>query len=224
MLTLDDHLKLGKCPHCSVDKPNLVFVSGEFYTQTDNGKDTRYWRTYKCSRCGGVVTASAKIDGYNRKVVQETYPGVDTLSDILPPKVRNFLQQAIETTFAPSGSIMLCASAVDAMLKEKGYSKGSLYKRIDEAAKNGLLTPDMETWAHQVRLDANDERHADENASMPSVEDAKKAVEFTRTLAEFLFVLPAKVTRGIAATNNSESTKLSDPAPSTIISVPNIPN
>jgi hypothetical protein len=82
------------------------------------------------------------------------------------------------------------------MLKEKGLKKGALYHRIEEAAKNGLITSEMAAWAHEVRLDANDERHADESAGLPTDEDAKKCIEFTRALGDLMFVLPARVERG----------------------------
>lgn len=84
------------------------------------------------------------------------------------------------------------------MLKEKGYLESSLYARINKATEDGLLTKEMATWAHQVRLDANDQRHTDVNSGLPTIAEAKQAIEFTKTLSEFLFVLPAKVSRGIA--------------------------
>jgi Domain of unknown function (DUF4145) len=55
---------------------------------------------------------------------------------------------------------MLAASAVDAMLKHKNYTVGSLKDRIDKAANDHLITSEMAAWAHEIRLDANDERHA----------------------------------------------------------------
>jgi hypothetical protein len=38
---------------------------------------------------------------------------------------------------------MLSASAVDAMLKVKGYKSGSLYSRIDKAAEDHMITSEM---------------------------------------------------------------------------------
>ena len=93
---------------------------------------------------------------------------------------------------------MLAASAVDSMLKLKSYKEGNLYARIELAAKEHLITADMAKWAHDVRLDANDQRHADDSAPLPSVEDAKRCVDFAQALAQFIFVLPARVQRGIA--------------------------
>lgn len=197
MPNLESTLKLKRCPHCSVDNPNLVSVVPEFQTVADNGGNPRKWLVYRCVRCGGVVTANCFP---NNRTVQNIYPEPESVNEILPLKVKSYLQQAIDSVFAPAGSVMLCASSVDAMLKENGLSEGSLYKRINEASENGMMTKEMATWAHQVRLDANDQRHSDEEASLPTVDDAKKAIEFTKTLAEFLFVLPSKVNSGIETT------------------------
>jgi hypothetical protein len=57
----------------------------------------------------------------------------------------------------------------------------------------------MALWAHEVRLDANDERHADENADLPTEVDAKRCIDFTKALAEFLFILPDRIAKGRAA-------------------------
>lgn len=91
---------------------------------------------------------------------------------------------------------MLCASSVDALLKEKGLKAGSLYSRIEQAARNGLITKDMAEWAHEVRLDANDERHADEQAALPTEPEARRCIDFVRALALFRFVLPSMVEQG----------------------------
>ncbi|MBI4293556.1 MAG: DUF4145 domain-containing protein [Betaproteobacteria bacterium] len=105
----------------------------------------------------------------------------------------------ISQTFlsSPAGAVMLAASAVDAMLKAKKLSSGSLYSRIDEAAKAHLITAEMAEWAHDVRLDANDQRHSDQDVPLPDQEQAKKCVEFAIAFGQFLFVLPARVERGI---------------------------
>ena len=93
---------------------------------------------------------------------------------------------------------MLAASAVDAMLKAKDYTEGSLYSRINSARDDHLITPEMAEWAHEVRLDANDPRHADETKPIPDTADATRVIEFTQALAQFIFVLPDRVTRGRA--------------------------
>jgi|GEM_PF-3002552 len=55
----------------------------------------------------------------------------------------------------------------------------------------------MGDWAHHVRIEANDPRHADKDAETPTQEKAEQSIEFTEALAEILFVLPSRVKRGI---------------------------
>ncbi|HYU43868.1 MAG TPA: hypothetical protein VEQ84_17110 [Vicinamibacteria bacterium] len=58
------------------------------------------------------------------------------------------------------------------------------------------MTKEMAARAHDVRLDANDQRHADDEAALPSHEDAERVVAFAAPLGEFLFAIPARVKRG----------------------------
>jgi hypothetical protein len=130
--------------------------------------------------------------------IAEIWPSPRTVDNAIPERARTFLQQAIASIHAPAGAVMLTASAVDSMLKEKGLKTGSLYKRIDQASTEHLITPEMAAWAHEVRLEANDQRHADEEAVLPNEADARKVVDFAMALAQFLFVLPSRVAQGRA--------------------------
>lgn len=196
MPSLRSQLDLPRCPYCKVDTPTLR-SRANFATDNQAQDHTRYWRTYSCSRCGGVVVASATKDGDE---VLEFHPKLEIVDTALPEPARSYLQQALDSLHAPAGSLMLCASAVDAMLKAKGLMEGSLYSRIDQAAADHLITAGMAQWAHEVRLDANAQRHADEAAPLPSTDDARRAVDFVSALGEFLFVLPSRVRRGLANT------------------------
>ena len=91
----------------------------------------------------------------------------------------------------------MAGSAVDAMLKEKKYEKGSLYERIDQAVADHVLTEAMGDWAHEVRLGSNRPRHADKDNPHVSSDEAAQSVEFAEALGNFLFVLTAKIERGI---------------------------
>ena len=88
------------------------------------------------------------------------------------------------------------------MLKDKGYTKGSVYSRIEKATEDGVLTADMASWAHNVRLGANRPRHSDDDEPHVSFEEAQQAIEFTQALGQFLFVLTARVARGLEATSS----------------------
>ena len=118
------------------------------------------------------------------------------MSQDIPEPVARKLNAARETLTTPEASILMANAAVDASLKEKGLTTGNLYPRIEEAVNKHILTPGMAEWAHEIRLDSNDMRHADPGASMPTVEDAQRCLDFAEVIAENLFVLPARVSRG----------------------------
>ncbi len=138
MPRLENNLIIERCPHCNVDKPNLTMVS-DFRTATFSGGNVRQWKTYSCQRCGGVTTAWAYP---NKSVIQEMFPNSLNVDDSVPERAKAYLNQAIESKHAPAGSIMLSASSVDSMLKDKGYKKGNLYSRINKAVEAHLITKD----------------------------------------------------------------------------------
>ena len=194
MPNLSPQLVLSRCPHCSVAHPNLQQVT-QVETLDHEGNNLRRWRGYKCGKCGGLVTASAPQ--WNLPTL-EIFPSSTEVSEDIPERAKSYLEQAVASIHAPAGAVMLAASSVDAMLKEKGYTTGNLYGRIETAVNDNLLTSEMATWAHEVRLDANDQRHADDGAALPDENDAQKVIDFVTAIAEYLFVLPAKIQRGLA--------------------------
>ena len=201
MPTLSGLLDLTRCPHCRIHRPTLSQRWTD-KTTTHAGRRTRHWSTYSCMNCGGVVLASADNPS---GLTKEIFPEPTDVPSVLPEPARSYLAQALDSLHAPAGAVMLAASAVDAMLKQKGYSEGSLFARINQAASDHLITPEMAEWAHEVRLDANDQRHADKNVPLPSDQDAQRSLEFTQALAQFLFVLPDRVKRGRSATTEKGS-------------------
>jgi hypothetical protein len=202
LIKVDEHLRVDRCPFCNVDRPNLSKIH-ETYTDNSEKDHKRFWRFYQCARCGGVVTATAIQPGM---YAENIFPFQETAAKELPRKAHSFLEQAIQSIHAPAGAVMLAASSVDAMLKDKGYKEGSLYTRIENAAKDHLITEAMSKWAHQVRLDANEQRHADAGADLPSENDAKRSIHFVIALGQFLYVLPAMVEKGIEESKSEEET------------------
>ena len=192
-LKLLGQLDLKRCPHCGVDSPMLT-LSAQAQTKNFDNSIARVWGFYACKRCGRIVTASAVQ--MNQDVI-DLFPKSQSVDESVPEKPKEYLTQAINSRSAPAGAVMLTASAVDAMLKSKGYSDGSLYKRIEKAVEDHVITPEMARWAHEVRLDANDQRHADEAASLPTAHDADRVIDFALALAQLLFVLPAKIEIGL---------------------------
>jgi hypothetical protein len=191
-------LEIDRCPHCGVNSPNIAqLIQNQELTPRGDGP-RRFWGVYSCARCASIIIAEAPGFGLE---VSAIYPSNATVDEALPGEAKEYLGQAIETIHAPGGAIMLAASAVDAMLKEKGYVDGSLYHRIDQAQEGRVITPAMALWAHEIRLDANAQRHADKTITFPDEDDARRTVDFARAFGEYLFALPARIKRGIKAAN-----------------------
>ena len=193
MPNLSPQLSLSRCPHCSVANPNLQ-MRHQTESSDHEGGNLRRWRFYECGKCGGFVTASA--EQFNQPA-REIFPSSTEIDENIPERAKSYLEQAVASVHAPAGAVMLAASSVDAMLKEKNYRTGSLYQRIEQAVHDNLLTTEMADWAHEVRLDANDQRHADEEATLPNENDAQKVIDFATAIAEYLFVLPARIQQGL---------------------------
>lgn len=173
-------------------------------TTDSENHNSRTWNLYGCNSCGGVILTVSKTQ--HGGVIDRMWPETDVLSDTIPERARAFLRQAMDSLHAPSGAQILAASAVDAMLKKMGFKEGKLNDRIKQAEDIHLITPEMALWAHDVRLDSNNQRHADENTPLPSNKDAEKTIEFAKALAQFLFVLPAMVSRGRGFPTNQPAT------------------
>jgi hypothetical protein len=189
-VTVGNTLALDRCPRCGIAKPLL---SRHNALNSKQG----FWAMYACSVCGGIMLARAQGDG---SPMLECLPASPGIAIEVPERAREYLRQAQETFAQAAASIVMSAAAIDAMLKNRGLTKGSLYERIDKAAEEHLITADMAKWAHQVRLDANDQRHADEAAPLPTTAEAERCFKFAMALAEVFFVLPSRVTRGIEET------------------------
>lgn len=192
---------LQRCPHCNIARPEMtVLWKSDCIIPSNQSGYGHNWATYKCNSCCHVVLAQSELGNQSTTRMLKLFPAPEDLPNDLPERVRIYLRQAIESIHSPDGSVMLAGAAVDAMLKLKGLNSGSVYSRIDEAVKKHILTPDMASWAHEVRLGSNRPRHADTEQPHVSENEAKQAVEFTRMLGHLLFVLPAKIEKGLQGT------------------------
>ena len=192
MPNLLPQLDLDRCPCCRIDRPSLL-ERAKRETLALVGGTRRFWKWYECSRCGGMVTATSAQDVGSTTAI---CPSPIEVDEEIPDTARSYLSQAIQSLHAPAGAVMLSASSVDAMLKAKDYRDGTLYTRINAALGDHLITEEMALWAHEVRLDSNEPRHADEESPLPTPGDATRSIDFAQALAQFLFVLPARVRRG----------------------------
>ena len=197
-------LGLDRCPHCRVATPLITKTYKEVLHKVDQFNDQWWHFVGTCSRCSrqilfyGFIPTNKMIRGQDTPPYIEvyfSYPSVEQAPSELPERARKFLQQALDSLHAPDGAVMLAASSIDSMLKDKGYKDGSLFDRIEAATASGLLTTEMKAWAHEIRLSANEPRHADDDFDGFTPADAEQTVEFAKALCEYLYVLPSRVQR-----------------------------
>lgn len=198
---------LDRCPQCGIANPLLEFQSIFFDAFRPNSL-AKFWVSYKCSSCDDIVAACGFAQPTLRQsqfpqpflsqkyVAMNVIPRPVSIDEDLPNRPKIYLTQALSSLHAPDGAIMLAGSAIDSMLKLKGYLGGSVYERIEQAVNDHVLTSDMREWAHAVRLEANKPRHADLDDPHATPERAKQVIEFAKALGDFLFVFPARIARG----------------------------
>lgn len=195
-----------QCPRCNRANPTLVRVIDPQTITFPRGdrSDLYFVSIYRCTTCERTVLAESVRGSHTGMPgeipVEYLFPTAQTVHPDIPVKPRQFLSDALTSLSAPSASIMASCSAMDAMLKERNIGRTdeagkerSLAKRIKDAVEAGVLTKEMSEWADKVRLDANDQRHADEDAELPTADAATNVFELADALAEILFVIPAKL-------------------------------
>jgi Domain of unknown function (DUF4145) len=195
---------ITRCSHCGVSNPLITKTTQlMIHDHREHVNFNEWYFCGVCSKCNHQILfhgwAHRKNDiqiGEPHEVhIFKYYPESISVDENIPIKARDYLSQALESLHAPDGAVMLSASAIDAMLKDQGYSnkKESLYNRIEMACSDGLLTESMRDWAHEIRLSANDPRHADEDFEGSTKRDAEQTLAFAQALGEYLYVLPARV-------------------------------
>lgn len=198
-------LRLKRCPHCAVANPTILVQMQPHSIGRADGGPPQIWAGYGCTSCGGFISAQCQQDSQNVAWIIRLFPEPAAVDGNIPDPARTFLQQAHDTLHAPDAAAVMAGSAVDAMLKELAFVDGSVYHRIEQAVNANVLTKSMGEWAHSVRLGSNRPRHADSEKPHVSPEEAAQSVEFATALGQFLFVLTARVTRGIEKAKEAEA-------------------
>lgn len=186
-------MELKRCPHCGVENPHMVNTAG---FKGNSRTSDRSWGTYACSSCDGIVLACTRQLFDQIAAFYHQQPQDLAVDASFPPRAKAFFEQAVSSLNAPAGAVMLAASAVSAMLKEVGYSEGSLFSRLEQAADDKVISEDMVQWASWVGLDKEEDDDEDDD-ELPTTQDAQRILAFAKMLGEWLFAFPERVKQGI---------------------------
>ena len=215
---IDDHdikkFSPERCPHCKVATPQML---NKWNHQEQIFSSAIFYVSYQCTSCCNITLAKYSIvapfergpSATYHQILEEYWPKLSgELSPTIPEAARTHLAEARNGIYSPNSSVVASATAVDLMLQEKDIEETSLNAAINEAKVQGLITENMADWAHHIRIEANGSRHRKIGTPLATKEDAEQSLEFAVALAEFLFVLPARVTKGI---EQSQSQTEQDP-------------
>lgn len=85
-----NQLPLDRCPHCGIAAPTLSNVwNNQFAPRSGGG--TRWWFTYACATCAGVILTEAVTD--KDAEIREMWPTQATAADELPTEQRTSLRR-----------------------------------------------------------------------------------------------------------------------------------
>lgn len=190
----------ANCPHCGTK--SVAFTIAHQWNAHKQAR--QLWDTFAfCGQCSrGILATFYTPDGgdpvkwlgrgdRNRMEPPQISPSVLSTGapEHTPENVAEFYRQGMENlpgAWDAAGSMF--RKVLDTGLKAKFPEiNGTLLQRIEKAAEQNELTPDLAEWAHQIRIDGNDATHEEDPFSK---EDAKRLQTFTSLVLIYLFTLP----------------------------------
>lgn len=204
------------CPHCAAQKVSFRMI-GEA-SRPNHPEDAVV--SALCSACNMPICALLRRAGNVRIGVNGPlsfdgnllgaqspfnhigiYPfrlTVDT-PDAIPEAVRRAYEQAAASRTAGhfDAACSMYRKAMELGLKafSPDIEAWKIEKRIDKMAAEHRITRELQTWAHELRLDGNEALHGDGEASKEMTDQMH---ELCRFLLIYLYALPAQVAAATA--------------------------
>lgn len=199
------------CPHCGIK--NNAFLGVKSYA---NPAKKHYWTTlFVCPSCGeGIVVEIwdsgtgadpmihvSEIRQPMKNIASQKFriisihpkPAVTEIPAHLPERVAKTFKEGCEIiNQSPTGACSLFRKALEIGLKDLSpeIEAWKLEKRIDKMAAEHLITPSIQEWAHQLRLDGNEALHESED---PTINDARQMENLTRFVLMYIYTLPGQI-------------------------------
>ena len=167
-----------------------------------NGHKKLNFDVYECGSCAAYVQvfwSASELsfdDGLHEyPVLPHPLNAKPKPSENWPNHVSRFWAQAHQsanTEIWDAASVM-CRSAMQAVLRDKGASGRTLRDEIEDVGKKGLLPPIVMEWAHELRLLGNESAHPELDQTAANSQDVTDAIKFLDLLLHYIYDLPAKI-------------------------------
>jgi hypothetical protein len=176
---------------------------------------------YECDHCHHLVIGSAEVRGLGgetpahcsfalsqvnesfyewqpKRAVGKTYEDVPVAIGIPASEAHEcFSIQAYRA------AVLMARSVLEATAKDNGVTKGNLYEKITELAKNGAIRPIVADAAHEVRLLGNDMAHGDFATTDIDADEAEEVLELMDVFMTEVYQLPTTISRRQAKRTNT---------------------
>ena len=191
----------GDCPHCGTKSVAFSVV----HEAQAKKQAERLWDTLAiCGYCSRGILASFGTPhaespprdylGRGRGHLMQgpaiaPTPPSTSAPQYTPENVAHFYSQGMENLSGNwDAAGQMFRKSLEVGLKHKFPDiEGSLHERINGAAEQNKLTPDLAEWSHEVRLGGNDAAHDEEPFKK---EEAERLSTFTELVFLYLFTLP----------------------------------
>lgn len=208
------------CPHCDTKNAGFTVV-GDFSIPA---KQHTWGISALCNICRQPILVTAKATGLTASsgtkpaningdifemardsfVLESAWP--EASSHDAPPNVPEAIARAfVQASASRKATHYDAACSMYRKSMELGLKAFSpdieawkIEKRIDRLATEHRITPELRTWAHELRLDGNDALHGDGEATK---EMADQMHELCWFLLTYLYTLPAQVAAAQARRN-----------------------
>jgi hypothetical protein len=196
------------CPHCGVKSSSF-----EIRGYVNDPADGAWYSIFAtCNACHQPIAARMRTMNGSKNLAPSNYQGnlngrgspwvlveiypnaltLDTPSGIPAGVERAYIQAAASRRAGHlDAAAAMYRKAMELALKDLSpeIEAWKIEKRIDKMAKEGLITKELQGWAHELRLDGNDVLHEVE-ASLELTDQMHNLCKFLLT---YLFSLPEQV-------------------------------
>lgn len=195
----------ASCPHCGTRAVGFKLITSK---RVRPNIKPRWDSLAICGYCTRGILATFETSstespdnlmksGRSKEVVLKSIspsPPNTLAPEDTPSRAASYFRQGMENLRNNhDAAVSMFRSALEAGLKQKFPDiNGSLFERIERAAAQNGLTPELAEWAHQIRLGGNDAVHGDEEFSK---EDVERLQAFTELVFMYLFTLPGMLAK-----------------------------
>jgi len=208
------------CPHCAAEavgfslvyQTSLPSMPGAYYLtlgicgKCEGGAIIDY--TMTASSRGGVSTNSpmdctSDPENFNWTKVR-TYPAATAtrVPSHANDQLQRYFSQAANALkrgdWDASGAMSrkVVDVSTQQLLGEDSKKYGTIQKRIDALAVKSSITPDLQAWAHEIRLGGNDAAHDEDPYTQP---EAQELLDFADLYLTYVYSMPGRLKERKAA-------------------------